>query len=514
MASRQMEAIQRKLELLNYPRCNAPSQSLLFAGVERYALLEWLFFRLLGDRSPFTQQNWQGDSMDRDEENTRIQHLAEIANFLGITCSVDIEAIQASVHLFVGSKPDKSMDLSRMVDLWNFDFHLVALRSCYFALFQGKGSYEERVEMLHLIVDLVEASQYADNPEWSVDEQLAKDVQLVDSIAEKQAQIFAEELKLFPADVQIQSVYPLPDISELELKLSEHSNKLLNLQQMVQELASKFVIGGVNQYDYNPSEDYTEVELKLRSNLESFLETVKSFNLIYTKEIRPWTHMMEVPQLHGFGPASNRLLEAYNTLLKFLGNLRSVRESYAAMSIGSVSTTEEPSSITKIILDCESALTVHLFVGSKPDKSMDLSRMVDLWNFDGKGSYEERVEMLHLIVDLVEASQYADNPEWSVDEQLAKDVQLVDSIAEKQAQIFAEELKLFPADVQIQSVYPLPDISELELKLSEHSNKLLNLQQMVQELASKVLESVLSTIKSSGGSETSSYTSKISAISS
>ncbi|XP_074589200.1 AUGMIN subunit 7-like [Curcuma longa] len=167
MASRQMEAIQRKLELLNYPRSNAPSQSLLFAGVERYALLEWLFFRLLGDRSPFTQQNWQGDSMDRDEENTRIQHLAEIANFLGIICSVDIEAIQ------------------------------------------GKGSYEERVEMLHLIVDLVEASQYADNPEWSVDEQLAKDVQLVDSIAEKQAQIFAEELKLFPADVQIQSVYPL-----------------------------------------------------------------------------------------------------------------------------------------------------------------------------------------------------------------------------------------------------------------------------------------------------------------
>lgn len=26
--------------------------------------------------------------------------------------------------------------------------------------------------------------------------------------------------------------------------------------------------------------------------------------------------MMEVPQLHGFGPAANRLLEAYNKLLK------------------------------------------------------------------------------------------------------------------------------------------------------------------------------------------------------
>ncbi|CAD6202194.1 unnamed protein product [Miscanthus lutarioriparius] len=255
--------------------------------------------------------------------------LAEIANFLGITPSVDTEAIQ------------------------------------------GRGSYEERVELLHLIVDLVEASCYADNPEWSVDKQLEKDVQLIDSIAEKQAQIFSEECKLFPADVQIQSIYPLPDIAELELKLSEYTKKMSNLQQMVQELASK--------YDYNPNEDYAETELKLREHLKSFLETVKSFSTIYTKEIHPWTHMMEVPQLHGFGPAANRLLEAYNTLLKLVsiehhistilyllkcpalefswGNLRSLRDSYTAMAAGSLSASNEPSSVTKIISDCESALT-------------------------------------------------------------------------------------------------------------------------------------------------------------
>lgn len=37
---------------------------------------------------------------------------------------------------------------------------------CNVLLFQGRGSYEDRTEMLRLIVDLVEASIYADNPEW------------------------------------------------------------------------------------------------------------------------------------------------------------------------------------------------------------------------------------------------------------------------------------------------------------------------------------------------------------
>ncbi|KAM1132415.1 hypothetical protein FF1_046812 [Malus domestica] len=70
MEARQMEKIQRKLALLNYPRATAATRSFLFAGMEPYALLEWLFFRLLGDRSPFSQQNLQGNA---NEEIARIQ---------------------------------------------------------------------------------------------------------------------------------------------------------------------------------------------------------------------------------------------------------------------------------------------------------------------------------------------------------------------------------------------------------------------------------------------------------
>ncbi|KAH9618249.1 hypothetical protein KSS87_001653 [Heliosperma pusillum] len=142
-----------------------------------------------------------------------------------------------------------------------------------------------------------------------------------------------------------------PDIADLESKLSELSKKQLTLQQNVDDLASK--------HPYNPDEDYADAERKLRSHLETFLDTARSFNTIYTKEIRPWTHMMEVPQLHGFGPAANRLLEAYKMLLKFLGNLRSLRDSHDTVKAGSSETVDgELSSVVRIISECESALTL------------------------------------------------------------------------------------------------------------------------------------------------------------
>ncbi|KAF2563804.1 hypothetical protein F2Q70_00014434 [Brassica cretica] len=287
MAAKQMEEIQKKLGKISYPTANAPAQSLLFAGMERYALLEWLFFKLI---SLFLS--------DFIFLLIPEQYLAEIAKFLGFTPTVDIEAIH------------------------------------------GHGTYEDRMEMLRNIVDLVEASLFSDNPEWSIDEQVAKDIQLIDAIAERQSLIFSEECKLFPADVQIQSIYPLPDVSEPETKLSEQAKILSNLQQKVDDLAA--------MHAYNPDEEYAEVESELRARLELFLETARAFNTIYTK-------------LHGFAPAANSSLEAYNMLLKFLGNLKNLRDSHAALSIGSSGGTvagEPPSSVNRIVSECEAVLTV------------------------------------------------------------------------------------------------------------------------------------------------------------
>lgn len=39
------------------------------------------------------------------------------------------------------------------------------------------------------------------------------------------------------------------------------------------------------QYEYNPDEEYGEAESKLRAQLESFLETARTFNMIYTKVV-------------------------------------------------------------------------------------------------------------------------------------------------------------------------------------------------------------------------------------
>ncbi|KAJ4866424.1 Plant AUGMIN subunit 7 protein [Raphanus sativus] len=77
---------------------------------------------------------------------------------------------------------------------------------------------------------------------------------------------------------------------------SEHSNISESADKWPGSLlfdGARYFGGPERRHAYKPD----EVESELRARLESFLETVRAFNTIYTKEIRPWTDMMEVPQI-------------------------------------------------------------------------------------------------------------------------------------------------------------------------------------------------------------------------
>ncbi|XLU82305.1 hypothetical protein S245_005725, partial [Arachis hypogaea] len=131
--------------------------------------------RLLGAKSPFSQQNLQRDVLDRDEETARIQYLTEIAKFLERATNNQV------------TRDMKAMKIRLLL--------------------------------------------------------VAKDTQLIDSITEKQSQIFSKKCKLFPADVQIQSIYPLPEVFELEAKLSEKQQQLFKL-----DFIQKRVLSRIEQY--------------------------------------------------------------------------------------------------------------------------------------------------------------------------------------------------------------------------------------------------------------------------
>lgn len=44
------------------------------------------------------------------------------------------------------------------------------------------------------------------------------------------------------------------------------------------------------QQSYNPNEDYTDAEVELRGRLATFLDSAKSFNVIYAKVRRDSLH--------------------------------------------------------------------------------------------------------------------------------------------------------------------------------------------------------------------------------
>ncbi|CAJ1948514.1 unnamed protein product, partial [Sphenostylis stenocarpa] len=57
-------------------------------------------------------------------------------------------------------------------------------------------------------------------------------------------------------------------------------------------------------------------------------------------------------------PSTTSSQPKHANISQFLGNLRNLRDSHAALAFGSSETSDGPSSVTRIISECESALTV------------------------------------------------------------------------------------------------------------------------------------------------------------
>ncbi|GBG70111.1 hypothetical protein CBR_g5742 [Chara braunii] len=319
-----MRSVNNKLIRLNCPYASMPYESMLYAGDGRYKLLEWLFNRLLGEKSPFARHSpVSSDGMLDEDESVQTMRLAEIAKFLGLTETSNTEIIQ------------------------------------------GQGTYEARAKFLHLVTDLVEASQFADTPEWSVDEQAARDVQLLDALCEKQAVVLSEECNLFPRDTQFNMVQSVPPISALESQLAEYSKEVDHLHQLVNELAKKRI--------YNANEHSAIADKDVQEKLALFIETARTFNVVFTKEIQPWTHRMERPQLHGLGPASKHIRDCYETLMRLLRGLRTIKDSCMALGggmpadsggrevsspMGPAISAKSLSLLTRLSNECEEALKV------------------------------------------------------------------------------------------------------------------------------------------------------------
>ncbi|KAI4388946.1 hypothetical protein MLD38_001231 [Melastoma candidum] len=160
----------------------------------------------------------------------------------------------------------------------------------------GRGSYEDRTEMLRLIVDLVEATYMPIIPSGALTNKQRKIYNCQILLQKDKLRYFLKSasfsMRMFKFSLTITST---PEFSSPSCI---GAGSFQDAVTKVDDLASK--------HAYKLDEDYKEAESQ-NSTLDAY---------------------DRVPQLHGFGPAANCLLEAYKMLLKLIPSIISNLVSY------------------------------------------------------------------------------------------------------------------------------------------------------------------------------------------
>eukprot|EP00850_Spirogloea_muscicola_P016953 SM000141S00897 [mRNA] locus=s141:207283:209593:+ [translate_table: standard] len=266
--------LQRQLQRLGYSGLLEPPEALLYPGEAHYQLLAWLFGSLLGEAAD--KDGW-ADEVD-------MPGLVESARNLGFSNFEEIESLQ------------------------------------------GSDSYQRKADFLFLVADLLTACKYADQDDWSVDDQTQNDIKLIDLFGQELAWVPTPKLDLFPPDVS-QHRLPLmsglghPDLGRQFAELKRCEETLKEREDDLVELKSQ----GPELVSHDNTAANAEVEAQLQEFLSAVNHCNQSFPQASTTPSERVSSLATSKLLHGIGPAAKHVHGSYDMFTQLLLGLDTLR---------------------------------------------------------------------------------------------------------------------------------------------------------------------------------------------
>lgn len=288
------EKLRGKLDDLGYPGAlQLSAEALLFAGTERYKLLEWILSQVLGEWC--APSSWDSGLAD---VQSNVQSMADLAFMLQVIPSADHQLIE------------------------------------------GFGEYSARLKFLDEVVDLLQATKAASPAGLSPDGNEPKDYVLIDALAAEQERVLPDHLDIFADDMGITGSAHVLIIEDLQEQMS-------GLKAVQESL--HLSLEAISSHTLNLSSESTAVDgRQLGTLLLAFLAAIEDFNEGYEKDIQPWALTVQMPEVYGLGFHASGIKQVFNHAKQFLETVRQIRSSYSAVDGGGNAI------IQQIVSRCES----------------------------------------------------------------------------------------------------------------------------------------------------------------